>query len=465
MDYCQRCQNITFYPQASNDFQDFVAVLHPSLEALRESASRGTCNLCIILFGMILHRELGKPHETSSRRDHIELSFSYLEKGEWTGIDDDAEDITKHLAFTHPLGVDSFVILNPNAISRSSWTTEKEDARVSLDHQTLRESALMSAANHLDVSTGSDAALALASTWMRTCKTNHPSCQKPSGTVLEPPKRLLDVSRATGHFGTIFLVCFDPQTVRSHEIRYATLSHRWNPEDACVTTTLNQEMHVKRGMFLSQLSKTFADACITSNKLGIRYIWIDSLCILQDSDEDKLREIPKMGKYYQNSEINISASSETTSGLWCQRDGRATKPLKMPITINLPSPYSHSRRVILEVAPVLYGPKSHLDSRGWVLQERIFPRRTLFFDPYWISFQCGESSNSENCPAGIRIDANTGSQALENEMGTHLNRDCSLAIMGSMLLEVQASTGDLGIGERRPCRCYHFIGGAYRRNF
>ena len=444
MAYCNQCCNVVFHPQISDDSQDFVAVLHPSLEALKESAGRGSCDLCTTLWGMILHRDLGKPRGILGQRNHIELSFSFFETGDWAGIDDDAEDTTKHLAFLHPLGVDSLCILNSEAISRSGWLVERDSARSPVVGPARAELAELDAAGQLNESTGSDASLALAASWVRGCQMAHLTCKRSSGTGSELPKRLLDVSGAAGQSATVYLVCHDQQAMLSNDDAYATLSHRWNAEDTCVTTTKNLEAHIRQGISVGQLPRTIAEACLTCNRLGIRYIWIDSLCILQDSDSDKLQEIPKMGMYYQNSEINISAST-AGRGLWRRRDGRATKQLKVPVTVNLPAPHSPRMvRITLELAPVLHGPRSQLDSRGWILQERIFSRRTLFFDPYWISFLCRESSAAENCTAGFKIHAGTRSQTLESDMGVRVGRDCSLAIMGGMLLTVQDRKDALG---------------------
>jgi len=447
MDYCKRCSNITLESRDSNDdVLDLVAVLHPSLTALEESASRHSCRLCVMLLGMIEHRALGKPFETSTRSDCVELSISYLEDGDWMGDDTDTiRHEPEHLIFKHPLGLDSFLILNPTEISRQSWHQEEKNGLPSNVVANAEKANILDGASQLDTSTGSDVALSLASSWMKYCRENHFSCRdNVSSGARQLPTRLIWVSKATSHEEKVFLVgskhTFHGQ--QATDVRYATLSHRWDPHQSSLTTTSNENTHIVEGLRVSQLPKTFAEACITAKKLGIEYIWIDSLCILQDSEEDKLREIPKMAIYYQNADVNLSASAANPGGLWRQRTGLATRPLTLPITIVFPGPNQRSKSVMLSLAPVLRGPKSQLDSRGWILQERIFPARTLFFEPYWISFECGQWSASENRPRGLPINATTRSQERENKMGTHLGRDCSLAVMGTMLrnINIQASS-------------------------
>lgn len=229
-------------------------------------------------------------------------------------------------------------------------------------------------------------------------------------------------------------------------LQYVTLSHRWNPTYNCFTYASNIFVHQAQGIRMARLPKTFAEACVTVKKLGFTYLWIDSLCIIQDSDADKASEIPKMADYYQNAELNLSASTESIAGLWSDRDGEATKPFNINASLDLPE---GRKQIMLELAPVLRADKSHLDYRGWILQERIFPRRTLFFDPYWISFECSQMSASESCPEGMDLTASSNPVTVESMMGTQLDRDCSLTIIGGIIRAVDAMSKSKGLGKRK----------------
>jgi len=89
--------------------------------------------------------------------------------------------------------------------------------------------------------------------------------------------------------------------------KYAALSHRWDQSRtvAC-TTTANLNCRI-RDIPKSDLSQLFQDAILVTRRLGFQYLWIDSLCILQDSREDWERESVLMGDVFANSDITISA--------------------------------------------------------------------------------------------------------------------------------------------------------------
>src|SRR5438034_1924444 len=65
------------------------------------------------------------------------------------------------------------------------------------------------------------------------------------------------------------------------------------------------------------LPKTFQDAVLLTRALGVRYLWIDSLCIIQDDEKDWKRENPKMGEVYQYATITIAAAHARDSSEGC----------------------------------------------------------------------------------------------------------------------------------------------------
>jgi hypothetical protein len=177
---------------------------------------------------------------------------------------------------------------------------------------------------------------------------------------------------------------------------YLALSHRWNEESAgCKTTTENYEAR-KLGREFGSLPKLFQDAVVVAQKLGIRYLWIDSICIIQSGDngQDWSKEALNMAQYFQKALLTVASTVVTTrDGLFCTR----TRNLPESI-VQLPyrgsdgrrrgSFYVYRRELPLHVDFWSSVRKSELFNRGWVFQEWILSRRILVFTPSGAFFEC-----------------------------------------------------------------------------
>ncbi|KAF3002886.1 hypothetical protein E8E13_001043 [Curvularia kusanoi] len=151
------------------------------------------------------------------------------------------------------------------------------------------------------------------------------------------------------------------------------------------------------------LSKTFREAIHTTRKLGFRYIWIDSLCIIQDDDNDWSVEAATMCDVYQHAALTIAAAHATGGNIGCfaDRDGL----LKLPFYVDISSRTSpvmpvnlhfttYGRSEMKELGggnPVLYG-------RAWVLQEQLLSRRSLIFDGTQLKWDCLTMHGTEKSP-------------------------------------------------------------------
>lgn len=144
--------------------------------------------------------------------------------------------------------------------------------------------------------------MSLAKAWIQDCRTSHSKCSQP--TEYAVPVRLINVSGETP--------CLSQGT---SDTPYAILSHCWGKSKSFTTTSQNLELH-ERSIDFAAMPKTFRDAIELTRELNIRYLWIDSLCILQDSDIGKGRQCAKMGDYYRNSLVTLSAlnSRDSTEG-------------------------------------------------------------------------------------------------------------------------------------------------------
>jgi len=134
--------------------------------------------------------------------------------------------------------------------------------------------------------------------WLEACTTSqgqgkHPRCTPPELSDL--PSRVIDVELLRLH-------CKEPD----EKARYVALSHCWGCQCPIQTTTENLDEHV---LGLPALPPTFADAVAVTKALGIRYLWIDSLCIVQNSKEDWHAEVARMAEVYENAFFTISADA------------------------------------------------------------------------------------------------------------------------------------------------------------
>ena len=94
--------------------------------------------------------------------------------------------------------------------------------------------------------------------------------------------------------------------------KYTALSHAWGQDLSAKTTTANLANH-KKNIPFGWLPQTFRDAIKVTRQLGLNFIWIDALCIIQDDVEDKAREIPQMGYVYSKAHVTLSASHSSSS--------------------------------------------------------------------------------------------------------------------------------------------------------
>jgi hypothetical protein len=149
---------------------------------------------------------------------------------------------------------------------------------------------------------------------------------------------------------------------------------------------------------INALSKTFLDAMDIARQLEIQYIWIDSLCIIQDDRHDWEKESSLMSSVYGGSTVNIAASGaeDGTIGCFFERDFSSRCRIQISRL---------GQHQLYECFPYdTYGieiTRMPLMKRGWALQERVLPTRTLHFTKTQLYWECPELSANEIFPRGI----------------------------------------------------------------
>jgi hypothetical protein len=137
------------------------------------------------------------------------------------------------------------------------------------------------------IRTGSKESLDLARTWLNDCKQSHADCQlnRISDWV---PTRLIDL----GCESEVVPKIVEFRNCRS-DIEYCTLSHCWGGADI-FRLLISNLSELKFGLQIAYLPRTFREAIFVAKTLGYRFLWIDCLCIIQDSLEDWKYEAGRM---------------------------------------------------------------------------------------------------------------------------------------------------------------------------
>jgi hypothetical protein len=146
----------------------------------------------------------------------------------------------------------------------------------------------------------------------------------------------------------------------------------------------------KQSIPQDQLPQTFKDAVECTRELHIRYLWIDSICILQGPDGDFAQEAKRMEGVFSGAYCVLAASRAKS-----QWEGfLGERPQSKIVTFQRGSekPFYVSRSIDNFSQDVLEG---SLNRRGWVLQERALARRTIYFTEKQTYFECGNGVSCE----------------------------------------------------------------------
>ncbi|KAF2133381.1 HET-domain-containing protein [Dothidotthia symphoricarpi CBS 119687] len=238
----------------------------------------------------------------------------------------------------------------------------------------------ISPSSKISGNTGSNKAVSWARAWIDECLNEHHECYFASSSLL--PTRVLRID------GIDDVRLYIPD----NEIAsYACLSHCWGKEPFITTTTLNLQIH-QSGIPWNDLPKTFQDAISFTYRLGLRYLWIDSLCIVQDSVEDWRREGSSMSRIYQDSYVTLAATKSTGASAGCFA---ASHPKHISRTITIRNskgePCDIHGRVPLDHQTT----SRPLDERGWAFQESVLSTRMISFLEQEITWECPQRFDCE----------------------------------------------------------------------
>jgi hypothetical protein len=235
----------------------------------------------------------------------------------------------------------------------------------------------------------------VAHEWLVECMKNHEKCKK--NLISDSPKRLPSRLINVGPFDG----SQDPRLEegRNCQGEYLTLSHRWG-DPSTITKTLKETLlRFKEQIPFKSLSRVFQDAIKITRSLHIKYIWIDSLCIIQDSPADQVAEISRMAEIYENALLCLSASISTShaSGLCATREMKNL--VKISTTTSSESDFASPSFFITNHTLSSFSDdvsNGTLGSRGWCFQERLLSPRILHIGRDQLHWECHEGIWSES---------------------------------------------------------------------
>lgn len=250
-----------------------------------------------------------------------------------------------------------------------------------------------------DHGTDSACSFELASFWLHQCQSTHQYCRRVQSSRL--PSRVLDVGTSVDSS--------EPFLYESkHEAgTYVTLSHCWGHSPISKTTVANLQDR-KKSISMSTLQKTLRDAVTITRKFGIQYLWIDSLCIVQDSKEDWEAHSAHMCTIYRNAEFAIAAgyAVDSSGGCFSEREGLLCQPhlfarYESPGTTSAWLARLQPSKPIVSDSPLVH--------RAWIYQEEMLSPRMLYYDIDGIRWHCITAKGDERYP-----DLSLGSDSTSN---------------------------------------------------
>lgn len=375
---------------------------HQNLEDLTKAAEAG-CRICLHLVGPATH--LGSPDDTIAETGHQLLNYEFF--------DMERDGTTQWIIFFRQAGTNRtqdfpHVLLVPSTdIEPDIQLPKGYSAYLKHADKDLHERRLFGnktpwrvrddgfKRHHIAGNTGDPLAIELAAKWLRDCVGGHLDIHGGSRQCKPPhtswqPKRLIDLNQPDD---ILRLYCREIETTNPS---YASLSHCWGQQPFYTLTTQNIDNIMAEKVSLSILPPSFQHAITICRRLKIKYLWIDSLCILQEgegSTEDWLLHASEMALVYQSCVLNIAISyaGNPFGGAFVDRVPGRLQPCHVYWSGEVKgSKITQKPGIYMITFSGDYDTPSEeiLAFRGWVYQERFLSPRVLYFSRDRICWEC-----------------------------------------------------------------------------
>ncbi|KAH7165267.1 heterokaryon incompatibility protein-domain-containing protein [Dactylonectria macrodidyma] len=425
---CQLCSRLRDRKTILSLYLKQFAILGTTRDLLEWSQEGSRCNLCAYVI-LDLMEEMGRP-------ENFITDANFIFRWNFTQEPGVAHSQISFVQFEMSWG---FPSMQSRQVHMNAFTLEDEVAA---------ECVAFRPPNPLPAS---PAAAETARNWIETCERDHPGCRAKGPTPL--PTRVLEISGTSAADTTLRLL-------ESHgqEGRYVALSYVWgDPKHQYTTVKSNLAAH-KEDIEFDQLPYALAEAVMCTLQLGLKYLWVDALCIIQDSPEDKVKEIAGMSQVYKNAWVTVSAAMSTgatvafmdprpelqsiasicfkmdmivpkdVKGLLSWIDGHRnnpeysakmsyrdeverlfqetywyvdddawdTSPSSVWFAAKSAGPSGNEIRELVSAPDIDDEP---INKRGWTLQESWLSRRMLIYGSGQVVWQCGEGNRADGSQA------------------------------------------------------------------
>lgn len=235
--------------------------------------------------------------------------------------------------------------------------------------------------------------LSMGRIWLDHCERNHGHLCSKQGWSFHLGKpdffRLIDVED---------LSIIEVTNSQAWSYRYLTLSYvRGNTHTFQLLQGNKHKLMRPHGLlryFRSSLSKTLRDAINVTRGFEERYLWVDSLCIEQDNELDRRKQINMMDRIFGNAILTIVAADAENADIGLggvERGSRHIHQISEEIQPNT--------RIMLPLPQLANVDPSPWAQRAWTFQERLFSRRLVFFAGDQIHWRCHKCAASEDMTA------------------------------------------------------------------
>ncbi|KAF5575829.1 hypothetical protein FPCIR_12968 [Fusarium pseudocircinatum] len=362
-------QDFHHWPEDSRGY-----LYHQSLDALRNAANNENCGICSLIL------------------TQVELCQAELEelKPQWEAgtIAEYGWPLWKMWIVKREVGGDGFWVMS------TTDDTFKRNVRlvaaVGLCVDDDDPLAPIIRGRPVEQYGGTSKAISRVCDWVTDCN-KHPKCS-PGDKLL--PYRVVDVGdEIDSPYAKL-------RETDGHEYgKYISLSYCWGTEPQFTTAKATLEER-KRRITISDLSQTHQDVIKLARELRVKYLWIDSICICQGDYDDWERESAKMLSIYANSYLTVAASKakDHSEGLFSETTPREYKIIEyksgdisgQAMAFNLPIDKESGASSYVSL------PDEPLSDRGWALQERVLPYRSLLYTKEQMFFECSEGFRGED---------------------------------------------------------------------